>query len=250
MLCHVLALPCQKPSWFKTPVMRRIAISTPNVMGALRRLSRDQARPYNFAISPVLVNLSGEFITLLGPFESDPKRWGEMEFVNIHDGRTHRLNDGSLLALPQTFEMVFAQYLRHPEFKSMTPDGSPCKAESRGLLQRYPIIATGLHLIGKETERGWEQSEDISTLLPSLPHYQRATFVNRGVQEQLYKVALNTLQLRTGLSRHSLLRARRGQVIHPRTKVLLINALSSHYVFVRLPIPPLWPSFTFYLDML
>ena len=38
--------------------MRRIAITTPNVMAALRRLNRDQARPYNFALSPVIVNLS------------------------------------------------------------------------------------------------------------------------------------------------------------------------------------------------
>jgi hypothetical protein len=38
--------------------MRRIAISTPNVMRALRPLNRDQARPYNLALSPVIVNLS------------------------------------------------------------------------------------------------------------------------------------------------------------------------------------------------
>ena len=45
----------------------------------------------------------------------------------------------------------------------------------RGLLQRYPVTASGLHLIGKETERGWEDAEDISTLLPSLIRYQRPT---------------------------------------------------------------------------
>ena len=30
-------------------------------------------------------------------------------------------------------------------------------------------------MIGKETERGWEQADDISTLLPSLIRYQRNT---------------------------------------------------------------------------
>jgi hypothetical protein len=63
------------PDWFQLPVMRRIAITTPNVMAALRRLDRDQARPYNFAISPVLVNLSGSPLTLLGPFEKDSSKW-------------------------------------------------------------------------------------------------------------------------------------------------------------------------------
>jgi hypothetical protein len=34
------------------------------------------------------------------------------------------------------------------------------------------VTASGFHLIGKETERGWEQSEDVSTLLMSLMRYQ------------------------------------------------------------------------------
>jgi len=58
-LNRALGLPSQEPEWFRLPVMRRIAISTPNVMTALRRLRRDHARPYNFALSPVLVNLTG-----------------------------------------------------------------------------------------------------------------------------------------------------------------------------------------------
>lgn len=212
VLSRALGLSCTKPHWFDIPVMRRIAISTPNVMAALRRLNRDQARPYNFAISPVVVNLSSLPITLLGPFEKDPKRWGEMSFINIHDGSTHQLNDGSLLVLPQTFEMVFAQYGRHPEYKSLAPDGTPCNAESQGLLRRYPVNARGFHLIGKETERGWEQSEDISTLLPYLIHYgQRAGIARNTLREQLQKIPLDILEKETGLSRHTIVRARRGE---------------------------------------
>jgi hypothetical protein len=47
-----LGLPFDKPDWLKLPPMRRVAISTPNVMVAPRKLNRDQARPYNFALSP------------------------------------------------------------------------------------------------------------------------------------------------------------------------------------------------------
>jgi hypothetical protein len=192
--------------------MRRIAISTPNVMKALRRLSRDQARPYNFALSPVLVNLSDQQITLLGPFEKDSSRWEKMTYINIHDGGTYSLKPSTMLALPQTFEMVFAQYHRHPEFKSLGPDGEMCKADTDGLLMRYPIKAMRLHLIGKETERGWGQADDISTLLPSLVHYHDTSAgAVKTLEKTLKRTSLRTLQRRTGLSRHTILRARRGQ---------------------------------------
>jgi hypothetical protein len=222
MLNRALGLPCRVPDWFRLPVMRRIAISTPNVMAALRRLRRDQARPYNFALSPVLVNLTDTQITLLAPFEKDSLRWMTMQHVNIHDGTTHTLDNPTLPALIQTFEMVFQQYHRHPESKSFAPDGTPCEAGSAGLLKRYPVTATEFHLIGKETERGWEQSDDISTLMPSLVRYG----VNSGIAEErlrqrLQRVPLAFLERQTGLSRHTVLRARRGQSVHPRSLRLL-----------------------------
>src|SRR5438445_163596 len=124
ILNRALGVSCQKPDWFSLPVMRRIAISTPNVMAALRRLNRDQARPYNFALSPVLVNLSNIPITLLGPFEKNSEIWRTMPYIDIHTGSVHTLNPPSLLVLAQTFEMVFFQHHRHPEYKSLAPDGS------------------------------------------------------------------------------------------------------------------------------
>jgi hypothetical protein len=117
------------------PVMRRIAISTPNVMAALRRISRDQARPYNFALSPVVVNLSELAVTFLGSFEKDASRWETMRYVNIHDGTTHTLNPPTLPVLPQSFEMVFAQYVRHPESKSLGAGWKTVQGRHSGLAQ-------------------------------------------------------------------------------------------------------------------
>ena len=108
VLNRALGRACVKPEWFDLPVMRRIAISTPNVMASLRRLSRDQARPYNFAMSPVVVNLTGSPITLLGPFEKDSSRWPTTRYINIHDGTEHSLNEQEALLLVQTFDMVFS----------------------------------------------------------------------------------------------------------------------------------------------
>jgi hypothetical protein len=206
--------------------MRRIAISTPNVMAALRRLNRDQARPYNFALSPVLVNLSNSPITLLGRFEKDPSRWATMPYVNIHDGNTHTLEPPTLPVLVQTFEMVFVQYVRHPESKSLAADGAPCKGDTSGLLGRYPVTASGFHLIGKETERGWEQAEDISTLLPSLVHYPDGSGrIVKTLRQRLKQMSLSALQSKTGLSRHTILRARRGRKVRTRSVHLLTTAI-------------------------
>ena len=112
--------------------------------------------------------------------------------------------------------LVFAQYVRHPEYKSLAPDGTPCKADSYGLLKRYPVTACAFNLIGKETERGWEQAEDISTLLPSLVRYrEKRSVVTERLRQRLGQIPLAFLERETGLSRHTIVRARRGERVHP-----------------------------------
>jgi len=124
--------------------------------------------------------------------------------------------------LVQTFEMVFQQYHQHPESKSFAPDGNPCKANSAGLLKRYFVTATGFHLIGKETERGWEQNDDISTILPSLVRYGLNSGVaDEQLRKRLLEIPLAYLEHETGLSRHTIVRARRGQPVHARSLKLL-----------------------------
>ena len=232
MLNLALGRPCRVPEWFRLPVMRRIAITTPHVMAALRHLRRDQARPYNFALSPVLINLAGIQVTLLAPFEKDSSQWMKMPHVNIHDGTTHTLDNPTLPVLVQTFEMVFQQYHRHPESKSLAPDGSPCNADTAGLLKRYSVTATSFHLIGKETERGWEQSDDISTLMPSLVRYGlNSGIADERLRKRLVEIPLAFLEHETGLSRHTILRVRREQPVHPRSLRLLTTTVR------RIPVP-------------
>jgi hypothetical protein len=145
-----------------------------------------------------------------------------MPYVNIYDGKVHTLKPPTLLAVPHTFDLMFAQYWRHPEFKSLAPDGTSCKGDTRGLLKRCPVTASGFRLIGKETERGWEQDDDISTLLPSLLHYESTdAAAGTRLQAKLQDIPLDVLQAATGLSRHTILRARRGERVHPRSLRLL-----------------------------
>jgi hypothetical protein len=152
----------------------------------------------------------------------------KMPYINIHDGTTHTLDPPTLMAMPQTFGTIFSQYVKHPEYKSLAPNGNPCEGDTHGLLQRYPVTESEFILIGKETERGWEQAEDISTLLPSLKRYERSTGTANGfLRERLQNMSLNFLQKETGLSRNTILRARRGQRVHARSLQRLRTGVST-----------------------
>jgi hypothetical protein len=89
-------------------------------------------------------------------------------------------------------------------------------------LKRYPVSASEFHLIGKETERSWEQADDISTLLPSLLRYQeKKETVKSALRERLQRTSLDKLEKETRLSRHTILRARRGERVHQTTLQIL-----------------------------
>jgi hypothetical protein len=71
------------------------------------------------------------------------------------------------------------------------------------------------------------QSDDISTLMPSPVRYA----VNSGIaqerlRQRLQRIPLAFLEHETGLSRHTILRARRGRPVHPRSLRLLKFAVS------------------------
>jgi hypothetical protein len=81
------------------------------------------------------------------------------------------------------------------------------------------------HLIGKETERGWSQAEDISTLLPSLVHYHdKRGEAGKHLQELLKQTSLNALRRKTSLSKHTIRRARNGQTVRTRSLQVLARA--------------------------
>jgi len=141
-----------------------------------------------------------------------------MRYINIHDATLHTLDPPSLLALPQTFEMIFSQYHRHPEYKTLGPDGKTCQADTQGLLNRSPVTATRFRFIGKKPNAAGSRLGIISTLLPSLKRYEQKTgTATQLMRERLQKMSLNALQKETGLSRNTILRARRGQRVRPRS---------------------------------
>jgi hypothetical protein len=48
---------------------------------------------------------------------------------------------------------VAEEYAAPPEAKSLGPDGKPCGRGTVGLVQRWPVVAGEIKLIGKESDR-------------------------------------------------------------------------------------------------
>ena len=141
--------------WFDNlPAVMRVRVTTPNVLKALRKRDPGAAKPYNFALSPILMQPSHD-CTLIAPTSKHPEEWLTRDYTEIHSGETVKLGSeyhGKLLT-PQTLSSVIGRHYLHPEDKSLSPEGEPCHAYTRGLLLRRPIKAmTPFIFIGKEIE--------------------------------------------------------------------------------------------------
>ena len=132
---------------------------------------------------------------------------------------------------PQTLSGVLWRHYLHAEDKSLAPDGRPCGPYTSGLLLRRPIHAMIPFItIGKEVERKAQEGEDIGSLESTGPiRYQSRQTVNtRAVDPELQK-RLNRFSLRqlkeSGLSRDTIIQARRGARLHPDTRARLKAAV-------------------------
>lgn len=157
--------------------MMGIAVTTQNVLKRMEGWAG--CRPYNFFLLPILANggfpanIDPNYFTLAAPFEKDQEKWMDLACVNIddlNDARAYRLaTDFSSRyygerAVVDTLQNLLHRYLHHPESKSLAPTGEPCRYDTRGLLQRAHIIAGKYRRIGKETDRRWEEGDDLESV--------------------------------------------------------------------------------------
>jgi len=237
ILREAVGLPRKTPSWFDLPAMMRFTITTPPVLKVLQARQRelpyrDRTKSFNFIMSPILDDLCGHPIgtdsnrfMLIAPFTSDPSRWYAMLYVNVHDGKEYSLGrPGTRLnfeAEPKTYGDVLNQYGRHPEAKSLAPDGNPCTPHTQGLLRRTPVMADSVRYIGKETDRRWEQGEDISMLDPFVLEYRpgetERLIIDPVLQREARKASIRTLAKAAGVSEKTVKSARRGQRLRKST---------------------------------
>jgi hypothetical protein len=166
--------------------MMRMAVTTFNVLKSLHEW--EGFRPYNFFLLPVLAeggfpaNVNPEHFRLVAPFESDQTKWKHLKCMNIGDPKDRRSygltksfpsSEFGKKAVVETFENLFCRYVQHPETKSLGPDGESCKSDTRGLLGRSHIIEGKHRRIGKESDRRWEEGDDLESLLFVPVEYQQ-----------------------------------------------------------------------------
>jgi hypothetical protein len=140
-----------QPSWIHLPAMMKMRMSTPHYLDQLK----GKASPFGFVLHPrTRENLK---LTLLTPFSKDRKSWAHSLCINTRDGQNHRLDELSRADVI-TLGDILCGYLKHPEIKSLGPDGQKCKEHTRGLLRRITIRGGLQQSIGKEVSR-YEQGK-------------------------------------------------------------------------------------------
>jgi len=220
--------------WFDNlPAVMRVRITTPNVLKVLRERDPGAAKPYNFALSPILVHPSPD-CTLIAPASKHPEEWLTREYTEIHSGDVVKLwgeRHGKVL-LPQTLSSVIWRHYLHPEDKSLSPDGQACDAHTRGLLLRRAISAmTPFIFIGKEIERRAQEGEDVSVLENSGPikYHRQQTAKTRAADAGLIlrarRYPMRLLMRESGISQHSIERFLQSDRVHPSTRASLARVV-------------------------
>ena len=185
--------------------MMPIVISTPNI------LQRLDPRPFSFLLLPQVdsgrghpANVDASRFTLVTSFTSKRSEWIGSECVNIFDGKVYQLalKQSARLdkVIPGTYGQVLYLYTKHPEAKSLAPDGTLCTCDTRGLLQRSSVLAASRRYVGKEADRRWEQGEDLSLVEFQSFEYQQSKQVVAGdeIKQQILKAGIRKLERITG----------------------------------------------------
>ena len=130
--------------------------------------------------------------------------------------------------VPDSFRIVLRSYLKKPESKSLAPDGSVCGAETRGLLRRDSVVATGILPVGKECDRRWEQGEDISLADFQVLEYRQTgqmLIANSALREKIIEYGIRKLMRDTGLSQHTIEAVLEGKAVRRKTLERIFRSL-------------------------
>lgn len=167
--------------------------------------------------------------TLVTSYTSNRSDWLNSECVNIFDGEIYHLalkqTDKLDKVIPRTYRHVLYLYTKHPEAKSLAPDGTACTCETRGLLQRSSVLAASRRYVGKETDRRREQGEDLSLVEFKAVEYQgsKQVVASDEIRGQILKAGIRKLERETKVSHHTINRILKGESVRRRTLAKIVQ---------------------------
>jgi hypothetical protein len=231
-----LGLSVKGPTWLSLPAMMRMTMTSPNVM---RHNRPDWLAPFNFFLFPLISDLGGYppgldriNFNFIVPFESDRRKWKTLEGINLWDEEIYRIAmhpDGRRnTVVPESLRIILGQYLRHPEVKSLAPDGTPCVGSTQGLLGRTWITAREIIPVGKETDRHWEQGEDPSLLDFRLKEYRttaKMAVASVSDRRTWKKIGVRNLIRKSKLSQKAVYAILNGQPVRASTFAIFRRAI-------------------------
>ncbi len=234
LLRKELGFPCKEPEWLDYPAMMRMTLSSPNVM---REHRPDWLAPFNFFFLPLLSDLNGypagcdrSNFTFITPFSTNRREWKKLRGINVCDGQSYEMemfpSGKQDKVAPESFRVILRLYLRRPESKSLAPDGTPCVADTRGLLKRASIVAEKITPVGKETDRRWEQGEDMSLVDFRVLEYGLSgnmVIADAMQRDEIAKLPKKEL-VRRNMNRNTIRRILRGE---PVRRITLQRALAA-----------------------
>ncbi len=167
MVRRALDLPTKRLPFEDRPAIGRITISSPAIMRPLAALNAgkpyaEQLKPFNFLLTCHVRKLGHppgvdpEHFHLIAPFESDPRRWTKMDWIDQNSGTTYRITTAGHygiagVARVKTYGDVLEEYEWHAESKCADANGAPSDKTTIGLLQRRHVRIRVLKYIGKES---------------------------------------------------------------------------------------------------
>jgi hypothetical protein len=135
------------------------------------------------------------------------------------------------VVFPLQFAHLLIQYQRHPEAKSLAPDGTACAADTQGLLQRSHVIAGEIRYVGKETDRKWEEADDPSVLEFRASEYERKgkVIASEEVKAAIQRISINKCSRESIFDRKNFIRKLlRGLLVKRNSYSEFVRWLKAH----------------------
>jgi hypothetical protein len=200
----------------------------------------ESIKPFSFGLScrvrklghPLGVDLAR--FHLFAPFEKDWSLWQSMPWVDRDSGKTfcidtHGASGTRTAARVATYGEVVVDYEFSPEAKAANANGQPAERGTVGLLQPRHMIIGRVRYIGKESNVLEEVDEGL--IHDASDAYTEYVDPRRDEWEAVIRPLLGQTSLRrlaaaTGLSRRTIIDARRGmRRPRPAHRMLLANAI-------------------------